>query len=152
MWAGLKLKNNMEQQPIYLNNIAIALKMREAGFNKDCFFYAVLHQYTKRSILKFYHAYASEFSEFDAIHWEGNIFEDRLNLPTLGEIELPPTLMIRRDHDNTFTIYCVLMDDGHFLALWLKEIGVKNIFETELKARAHAWLWAKQNEKEGKNE
>jgi hypothetical protein len=125
----------MEKQPIYLQNLELALQMQMAGFNEECVHKAFIDDsayFDAISIL----AYGSVLKKQS---YKGKDFAGMLNLPTLGEIGLPKKMFIFKT-DKGFRP--VIMGVKNMPSIWYK---------TELEARAHAWLWAKQNKKEAQN-
>jgi hypothetical protein len=166
----------MEKQPIYINNFELAMKMKMAGFDKECSFRAVNYSFYEPVTRKNYdhlhilYGYIKTvgnryfipecFIEVVTYYFSPACFsgsEETLYLPTLGEIDLPegvyvaPYKIDSGDGGKNTVFYC--FDNNK--RLFVKKLSGGRIkqkyFETELEARAHAWLWANQ-EKEVKNE
>jgi hypothetical protein len=129
----------MEKQPIYLDNFELALQMKEAGFDKECAHEADFYS-------EHYNIVWNK-SHVERYRYHGCVF-DVLQLPTLGEIDLPEYISIVREQ-KSYYVYC---NNNLLLQEILNtELPNKNTFTTELEARAHAWIWANQK-KEVKNE
>jgi hypothetical protein len=144
----------MEKQPIYLDNFELALQMKMAGFDKECFFRALNHNFyepvTRKNYENLHILYG--YVKIVATHYfspacfSGS--KETLYLPTLGEIDLPEYISIVREQ-KSYYVYC---NNNLLLQEILNtELPNKNTFKTELEARAHAWIWANQK-KEVKNE
>jgi hypothetical protein len=139
----------MEEQPIYLDNFELAMKMKIAGFDKEC-----VHE-------------ADFYSEHYNIVWNKSHVEryrhhgfnfDVLQLPTLGEIDLPEDYIVLKNNLGTFNVWRkkVMHSYNSYTTLELYPIYEQGVliqteFKTEIEARCHAWLWSNKNKKEAKN-
>lgn len=138
----------MEKQPIYLDNFELALQMKMAGFDKECFFRALNHNFyepvTRKNYENLHILYG--YVKIVATHYfspacfSGS--KETLYLPTLGEIDLPDFISIRK----------VWHFEGCYRYAFVNDLTNNPVDDnwhlSELEARCYAWLWTKQNEKE----
>jgi hypothetical protein len=116
-----------------------AQMLKNAGWEKPCVHYAIFetekhhsHDYIHRVYCYAYNISIAQYFDVDS----DIIFEGKLYMPTLGEIELPEAMVIYyRKHSGWF----------YGQVLWYNLSSYEVPYKTELSARIHAWVWAKEN-------
>lgn len=128
-----------------------AQRMKNAGANKDTFFF-----YAKRIKTGTYHLCSimqyedngstSSFYSYSAnkIMSQYEFEENTIPAYTLGEIELPEGFSIVCWSQKEGWLVLCANDEEIQYRLWC-ELPNDNYFKTELSARIHAWIYAKEN-------
>lgn len=137
----------MNKPPIYINNIDLAIEMKKAGFDKECVHSAKKRKYyitdNETIIICAYGVVIVEVEK--TVEFDGKLY-----LPTLSEIELPegvyitPYKIYLADGSEKSVFYCFDNNKRLFVKKLSGGRSRQKYFETELEARAYAWLWANQ--------